>query len=218
MGPLDTPPGASKHSKNEGFEQHQGQICETFVKSAQKVKPNEAKHSILSSGPSGEHLGATLEPIWATQRNATRSPNATQHAMEHAAQSNATRSAKQRNATQHATEHAAQSNATRSATQRNATQHATEHATLHCKNRGSAHNSRKHCSKSLFKTSVETAVGQTRKATQAQWAVWGAIAPLEIRPLSLSGSTEAVERSELNGSESTGIKHRLQRSPASNFS
>ena len=51
---------------------------------------------------------------------------------------------------------------------------------------------RKHCSKSLVKKSFETAAGQACKMTLAQWPVWGAPAPLEIRPLSRSGSLGAV--------------------------
>ena len=167
LGPLDTPPGASKHSKNEGFEQHQGQICETFVKSAQKVKPNEAKHSILSSGPSGEHLGATLEPIWsnfrppgskfiafgvkfsgatrnATQRNTQ--PNTQRKATQHEVPRNGTQRNTQRNTQRKATQHEAQRNGTQRNTQRNTQLYTVKTEVLHTTLENTVRN---HCSKLL---------------------------------------------------------------------
>ena len=71
-----------------------------------------------------------------------------------------------RNPTQRNTQPNTQRKATQHEEPRNGTQRNMQRNTqLYTENRGSAHNSRKHCSKSLFKTSVETAVSQIRKST-----------------------------------------------------
>ena len=57
-------------------------------------------------------------------------------------------------------------------------------------------NTRKSYTKILVKRSFQTALRKIHQRSLAQWPVLGALAPLEIRPLSRSGSTGAVERSE----------------------
>ena len=97
-----------------------------------------------------------------------------------------------RNATQRHTQPNTQRKATQHEEPRNGTQRNMQRNTqLYTENRGSAHNSRKHCSKSLIKTSVETAVGQIRKTWKAQWAVWGR-RPTGDPATEPSGSLEAL--------------------------
>ena len=66
--------------------------------------------------------------------------------------------------------------------------------------------SRKSCSKIVVERSFETTVRKKNQRSLAQWPVLGALAPLEIRPLSRSGSKRGRDRRDRLGIETSSMK------------